>query len=1085
MDAVGTDDFVLYVEQVIEPYTGIPLLGVSGFTPSRNWTIQVWYDHEVAIDVAIQADENNSFTTQLPLEDAEWIRVTAVGEREVTLYEKRLSELRQREVFEAQESAGLKNRFRNFLKRTARSFRTGEVLSLSRWVARISRVVRKVVEFRYRFQDWVLNKRFPDRSEYQAEIESQQLTPEVEEQMRVISDTFVYRPKISIVMPVYNVAPVWFRQAVMSVMDQIYDNWELCLADDRSTRADLLAEFAHLPNDSRIKLLRRNENGHICKASNTAASLASGDFIALLDHDDCLEPDALFEVVRLMQKNQHLDLIYTNEDKIDEMGRRFDPQRKPAWSPELLLSYNYINHFVVLRKRLFEQLGGFRVGYEGSQDHDLLLRVTEKTDAIAHIPKILYHWRSHSESTASHAGQKSFVHTSGRKAVIDAMNRRGIEGEWGVPEFARQMGLPILEFIKSYREPSVAIITFGTGVENRHQEIIKSTSYPNVKYYHVSTNGNTAEALNEKALLCSEDLIVFLKSDLVPCQADWLDRFIAHSSLEGVKLLTGKVVSSDGLIVSAGTTLISGDRPRDLFYGEDQHRISYYFYGEVTRNCLYPSHGVMAMKRSDFERLGGFNSREYPNCLFDMDIGLRIARGGCRAVYVGGVEFQCENNEQRNDDPIERFHLYKEYSGQIDHYDWNQSSRIALQQQVHSSLSGISGSKNRRVAVAAHNLSSAEGAPKYLSEIVIGLQEKYGCHPFVWSPNTGVGANCYREKKIEVSIFDRPWSSCVASGRWEGPEYRTALREIKSFLRKKTPDVVLVNTLMMFPFIEASAHLGIPCVWVIHESYSEAVIQRLFNPFVIRKIRQAFRLSNRIIAASQDTFDLFNRLNCRNNMIVINNGIPKSLNNRKKDLSSLVRMISIGTVCERKNQSIIVHAAAILKKMGYRFQITIIGYRESVTYGQYVQKLIHRLGVADSVQLVPETPEVDQYLSNSDLYLCSSMMEAFSRAIIEAQSYGLPIITTQCQGIRDQVIWGYNATPFDHSDPDSLMKAIIKYLEDPELIQYQSRRAFSNYCSGFHYDTMLLNYQSAIQSAIGRSIAYDIFGNHGDMRKAA
>ena len=186
----------------------------------------------------------------------------------------------------------------------------------------------------------------------------------------------------------------------------------------------------------------REKNGHICAATNSAAELATGEFVALMDNDDLLAADALSHVVSALQSRREADLIYSDEDKIDAAGRHYDPQFKPDWSPELLFSYNFVNHFTVLRRSLFDVVGRFRVGYEGSQDHDLLLRLTERTERVVHIPRILYHWRALPSSTATAAGVKSYVHTSGRKAVVEALARRTIDVAPYVPPFAERLGLP-------------------------------------------------------------------------------------------------------------------------------------------------------------------------------------------------------------------------------------------------------------------------------------------------------------------------------------------------------------------------------------------------------------------------------------------------------------------------------------------------------------------------------------------------------------------------------------------------------------------------------------------------------------------
>ena len=253
----------------------------------------------------------------------------------------------------------------------------------------------------------------PKSIPYESYVKNNEIQPHIRKLLVNASKQFKYKPLISIIMPVYNVDPQWLKAALDSVLDQIYENWELCIADDASTNKATL-EFLKIYKtiDKRIKVMYREKNGHICAASNSAAELAQGEFVAFMDNDDLLAPNALFEIVRTLQGDSRYDLIYSDEDKIDEHDKRYDPQFKPDWSPELLLSYNYINHFTCIRRTLFEAVGRFRIGFEGAQDFDLLLRVMERTDQVGHIPKVLYHWRAVKGSVALDARYKTIMITT-------------------------------------------------------------------------------------------------------------------------------------------------------------------------------------------------------------------------------------------------------------------------------------------------------------------------------------------------------------------------------------------------------------------------------------------------------------------------------------------------------------------------------------------------------------------------------------------------------------------------------------------------------------------------------------------------
>lgn len=265
---------------------------------------------------------------------------------------------------------------------------------------------------------------------YQKYVRKNRLT---EKRIRTLEKklkSFVYRPKISVVMPVYNVEKKWLEEAIESVFQQVYSNWELCIADDASPSAHIREVLSIFKNrDDRVKIKYLETNLGISGASNEALSLATGHYIALLDHDDVLSRDSLFEIVQFLNIHPEAELIYTDEDKLSMGGLRLRPVFKPDWDPDLFLTYNYLCHLVVCKKKLIKEAGGFRPGFEGSQDYDLLLRLTELTDKIFHIPKVLYHWRMIPGSAAYIVDAKSKAFARARRALEDAMKRRGIQAE--------------------------------------------------------------------------------------------------------------------------------------------------------------------------------------------------------------------------------------------------------------------------------------------------------------------------------------------------------------------------------------------------------------------------------------------------------------------------------------------------------------------------------------------------------------------------------------------------------------------------------------------------------------------------------
>lgn len=243
-------------------------------------------------------------------------------------------------------------------------------------------------------------------------------------------ESFNFKPLVSVVMTVYNIDREWLERAIESVLAQVYGNWELCIVDDASTKPyikEVLRKYAGL--DKRVKVRFLEGNLGMSGSANEALSLAMGEYVAFIDHDDEMSRDSLFEVVKLLNRKDGAGVIFSDEDKLTLTGKRVRPVYKNGWDPDLFLTYNYLCHLVVCRRDLVMAVGGLRQGFEGSQDYDLLLRVTEKTDRIFHIPKVLYHWRMVPGSGAFVVDAKKEAFEKSKQALRDAMARRGIAAE--------------------------------------------------------------------------------------------------------------------------------------------------------------------------------------------------------------------------------------------------------------------------------------------------------------------------------------------------------------------------------------------------------------------------------------------------------------------------------------------------------------------------------------------------------------------------------------------------------------------------------------------------------------------------------
>lgn len=489
-------------------------------------------------------------------------------------------------------------------------------------------------------------------------------------------ETFEYTPKISLVMPVYNVEKKWLVDCIKSIQEQYYTNWELCIADDASTEKyikPLLEKYEF--EDERIRVIYRKENGHISEASNSALNIATGEFVGLIDNDDLLAPNALFEVVKLLNENKKYDLIYSDEDKITEEGIRVHPCFKSDWAPDMLMSTNYICHFGVYRKSIIDQIGGFRKGYEGAQDYDLVLRFTEKTDKIGHISKILYHWRMIQESTAVNPDSKGYAFEAGKKALEDALERRNLKGA------VKHGGLPgiynVTYAVKDEKLVSVIIPTRDNADDLKAciQSIFEKTRYPNFeviiadngsimeetfnvfdeylkkysgrfKIVHIDIPFNFSQINNMAVKEAKGDYLLFLNNDITVITEGWLTKMVGYAQLEHVGAVGAKLLYPDDTVQHAGVLIGMGGVAGHGHCGFPKD--DYGYFGRLVLNTNYSAvtAACMLVKRSDFESVNGFEE-DLIVAFNDVDFCLKLLEKGKYNVWLNEVQLYHYESKSR------------------------------------------------------------------------------------------------------------------------------------------------------------------------------------------------------------------------------------------------------------------------------------------------------------------------------------------------------------------------------------------------------------------------------------------------------
>lgn len=476
------------------------------------------------------------------------------------------------------------------------------------------------------------------------------------------------KPLISIVLPVYQPNITYFNAAIASVKKQVYPHWELCIADDFSQDPELDKKLDELTkSDERIKVIKRQRNGHISECSNSALELATANWVCFMDQDDLLAPDALFHFVVKINNTPTADLIYSDEDKIHPRYKFIHPHFKPDWSPDNFLSRNYLGHLVMVRKQLVDQVGGFRKGFEGSQDYDLLLRITELTQNIEHIPKILYHWRMHAGSTALNEEAKDYAFDSGVKALNEAFQRRKVDATAQL-----QQGRPGF-YTVSYALQSEPLVSIIIPTRNNAEvlstcldSVFNQTSYPHFEVIVINNNSNEqalfdlldkweqreskrfkrldlaydfnfSKLMNDGVKEAGGEYLLLLNNDTEVLQPNWIENMLQHAQRSEIGAVGVKLIFPNDTIQHGGVIIGIGGIAGHAFITLDRHKPGYFYYLTSVNNFSAVTAACLMVSKEKYQQVGGFDETlavEYN----DVDFCLKLVEAGFYNVFTSDVE---------------------------------------------------------------------------------------------------------------------------------------------------------------------------------------------------------------------------------------------------------------------------------------------------------------------------------------------------------------------------------------------------------------------------------------------------------------
>lgn len=515
-----------------------------------------------------------------------------------------------------------------------------------------------------------LTVRYPDW------FERHKVTKEQLEEQR--KEKFSYNPKVSILVPTYNTPVKFLREMIDSVKNQSYANWELCIADGSDTNNEarkVLEEYVN--NDSRIVVRYLDDNYGISGNTNKALELATGELIGLLDHDDFVEPDLLYEVVKEFQ-DEDVDVVYTDEDKVlAPKWKHVDPNFKPDFSIDLLRSHNYITHFFTVKKTIIDKVGNFRSECDGSQDYDLIFRCTEQAKSIKHIPKILYHWRMTEGSTAANPQSKMYCYEAGKKAIEDHLKRVGVEANveimdlWGMYHTTYKIqGNPKISIIipnmdhiddldrcirsienKSTYRNFEFIIVENNSVQKETFEYYKTIEkeFDNIKVIKWNKEFNYSAINNYGVKNCDGEVLLLLNNDTELITPTALEEMLGIALRKDVGCVGAKLLYADNTVQHAGVVVGFGGYAGHVFNGFGDDNLGYMARLQINCNYSAVTAACLMTRRSVYEAVGGLDEQFVVACN-DVDYCLKTRKLGLNVVYNAFSKWYHYESKSRGSD---------------------------------------------------------------------------------------------------------------------------------------------------------------------------------------------------------------------------------------------------------------------------------------------------------------------------------------------------------------------------------------------------------------------------------------------------
>ncbi|MDQ3313138.1 MAG: glycosyltransferase [Verrucomicrobiota bacterium] len=868
------------------------------------------------------------------------------------------------------------------------------------------------------------------------------------------------RPKFSLLVPVHDTPGRFLDEMLESIVGQTYDNWELCVVDAGSTKPETRERLAHWEaREPKLRLLRLSGNLGIAENTNRALAAASGEFIACVDHDDVLAPFALYELARAFTDAPGAEIFYSDEDRLGLDGKRHSPFFKPEWSPSLLTSFMYIGHLTAYRRLLVAELGCFRKEFDFSQDYDLALRATDRSRGIHHIPHVLYHWREHPASGSM--GGKPEARKSNLAALADAMQRRNLPAdvvEYPTTNRARR---------KLAAWPRVSIVV-PTDSPTRAQicltQLPLKTRYPDLEIVLV-TNSKLAETLrllrpehaavqlvpydkpfnfsdkcNTGAQVATGERVIFFNDDVEPTQPDWIQNVIEQLEDPEIGAVSPKLLYETGKIQHAGIVMGVRGLAGTAFHQRDGNTTEYFNLAQSLRDVSVLSGACLAVRRSDFLRLGGFDAINTAIGHSDIDLCFRIREAGLRCVYTpfatlthaGHVSISVEESEQRARarDKANIF-LLRRWAGYTTHdpyFTENMRDWLHVDSSTPIRMSGRNDSSpNESIAdllFVSHDL-SLSGAPMMLLNAALWCQQ-HGYFITLMSPLGGALQARFEAADIPVII-----DPLIATGH---ESFRRLARDF---------DGAVANTILSGPAVRALHAERVPVLWWLHEPASVGEHYLAESA----KLRGALPLADIVVAPSEQTAAVY-RAYTERPVHCLRNATPDlgKNNERARDDFRPLKFLLLASVEPRKGQDVFVDAIALLpRELQQKAEWEIAGRVLDPDFGSKITALSINLASL-TVSGAAGHAEAIELLRSADVLVCASRDEAMPTVtLLEAMSLGKAVIVTAVGGAAEFAAHGENALVVASEEPAQLADAMRRLITDRGVVRKLAENARASF----------------------------------------